>query len=315
MFYGLLEELLCESVASPDRITQAIDNHSKILITYRPITKGHEHATGTRLIGIFAYGQTKASNDCVRIYEYAGDTASFTPGWKTLRLDQFLTWKDTNQRYFEPPDKKFNPNGDKTMSIVYKIAKFDDDYSFNNSDSGPKTAEDVFLTDTEKKLQKQGKRIKNQFENPIYASDFKTREGTKDYKKGRDEYTEGPKTAENTGIGQKGGEETKSDWRQEIANKYQPLKDKIANAPKIELDDKNNPKPQKEEEPEWKRDITQQYDKLKDKIQNAQKIDLSQFDTDKQKYFKKKETLKEMAQKIEEPLKLITISEIIRIIS
>ena len=87
LFDGLLEQLLKEATASVDNIIDAIDNHKKIIVTYKPVTKGREHATGPRLIGVFAYGTTKASNPCIRVFEYAGDSASFVPNWKFLRID------------------------------------------------------------------------------------------------------------------------------------------------------------------------------------------------------------------------------------
>ena len=320
MFGLLLEEVLNESVASVDKITKAINDHTKVLVTYKPVTKGREHATGTRLIGIFAYGQTKASNDCVRVYEYAGDTATFVPGWKLLRLDQFLSWKPTGQTFNEPPDKKFNPDGDNTMSVVFKVAKFDDDVTTNDSSKGPKTAEDLFLTPTEKKLKKNRERLQNQFNNPITISDFKAKRGMEDYKGGKDEYSVGPKTADDV----KPQTEPKTpSYKDEVSQRFQGLRDKIKNAPKIDLTKFEKPKPgsdktkekelsdlrkklgdtsepikvsdlnnrlkqkttepEKEQTPSYKDEVSQRFQGLRDKLKNAPKIDLSQFDKDKKK--------------------------------
>lgn len=287
MFYGLLEQVLNESAATPDKITKAMDNHSKIIVTYTPVTKGREHATGARLIGIFAYGQTKSSNDCVRVYEYAGDTASFVPGWKLLRLDQFKSWKPTGQTFNEPPDSKFNPNGDETMSVVFKVTKFDDEApDTKDSEKGPKTSDELFLTPTERKLKQNRERLKNQFDNPITLSDFKAKKGMDDYKGGETEYTEGPKTADDV------QPKTEPSYKDEVSKMFEPLRNKLKNAPKIDL----NPKPkdtetekpvdepqEKEQTPSYKDEVAKQFQPLKDKIKNAPKIDLSQFDKFKKK--------------------------------
>lgn len=314
MFYGLLEEILKESVASVDEITAVMDDHAKILVTYKPVTQGREHATGTRLIGVFAYGQTKAGNDCIRVFEYAGDTATFVPGWKLLRLDQLLSWKRTGQFFNEPPDKKFNSEGDKSMSVVFKVTQFDDDeVATNDQDRGPKTSENLFLTDTEKKLKKQGERIKNQMNNPIYISDFKARKGAEDYKKGEEEYTEGPKTSENI-------ETEPSNYKDEVAKMFAPLKDKLKNAPKIDLSQAgkpNTPEPaqketEKEEEPDntpdYKKEVSQRFEKLRDKIKNAPKIDLSQFEKKK----KLNEEIKALRKKLGNTSKPMTLQELRR---
>ena len=190
MFNGLLEEILNESTVSMDDINKAIDNHDKLIVTYTPVTPDRKHAVGARLIGVFAYGQTKASNDCIRVFEYAGDTASFVPGWKLLRLDQIKSWKNTGQTFDEPP-AEFNPNGDRSMSIVFKVAKFGENNAPTiNTTSGPKT-NDVFITDTEKELKKRGMKLKAQFDNPIYLSDLKSKEGLEPYLNNKSEISTG----------------------------------------------------------------------------------------------------------------------------
>lgn len=312
MFNGLLEEVLNESVATQDKITKAMDNHSKIIVTYKPVTKGREHATGPRLIGIFAYGQTKSSNDCVRVYEYAGDTATFVPGWKLLRLDQFKSWKPTGQTFNEPPDTKFNPTGDDTMSVVFKVTKFGDGVDTKDGEKGPKTSEDLFLTDTEKKLRANRERLKNQFDNPLTISDFKAENGLKDYEGGKDEYTLGPKTSDDT------QPKSQPSYKDEVSNMLQPLRDKIKNAPKIDLDriNKNKQEEPKEEEPEqqeepetektptYKDEVSDMLKPLRDKIKNAQKIDLSQYEKEKE--------MRNLRRKLGDTTKPIKINELRR---
>lgn len=199
LFNGLLEEILRESTVSVDKIGDAIDNHQQIIITYKPVTKGREHATGPRLIGVFAYGITKASNPCIRIFEYAGDTATFVPHWKLLRVDSILSWKNTGRTFDElPPDRygTFNAEGDDTMAMVYKIAKFGDEKEMPQSSSinGPIT-NNLYKTDAEKKILKRGEQIKQQFDNPITLSDLQKKNGLKDYQDTPD-IESGPITAD-----------------------------------------------------------------------------------------------------------------------
>lgn len=303
MFNGLLEQVLNESAATPDKITKAMDDHSKIIVTYTPVTKGREHATGPRLIGIFAYGQTKSSNDCVRVYEYAGDTATFVPGWKLLRLDQFKSWKPTGQTFNEPPDTRFNPNGDETMSVVFKVTQFGNNVDTKDNEKGPKTSDDLFLTDTEKKLKANRERLKNQFENPITVSDFKAKKGMEDYSGGRNEYTSGPKTSDDV------QPKTEPSYKDEVSKMFEPLRNKLKNAPKIDLNQKPNtqekpveePKPEKNE-PSYKDEVADMFKPLKDKIKNAPKIDLSRYDKEKE--------LRNMRKKLGDTSKPIKINEL-----
>lgn len=199
LFNGLLEEILKESTVSVDKISDAIDNHQQILVTYKPVTKGREHATGPRLIGVFAYGITKASNPCIRVFEYAGDTATFIPNWKFLRIDSILSWKPTGRIIDElPPSRygEFNPDGDKTMAIVYKVAKFSDEKEIPQSSniSGPVT-NNFYRTDAEKGILKRRERIKQQFDNPLTLSDLEKKNGLKDFKDDVD-IESGPITAD-----------------------------------------------------------------------------------------------------------------------
>lgn len=198
LFDGLLEQLLKETTASVDNISDAIDNHKKIFVTYKPVTKGREHATGPRLIGVFAYGTTNASNPCIRVFEYAGDSATFVPSWKILRVDSILSWKDTGQTFDElPPSRygQYNNDGDNSMSMVYKVAKFGNENQPNTDfKSGAVTSQD-YQTDTEKKIRKRGEKIRQQFQNPITISDFKKQKGLEDYKD-EPKQTSGPITTD-----------------------------------------------------------------------------------------------------------------------
>lgn len=103
-----------------DNINKAIDNKIRIKIFYR----GDKNiAAGQRTIEVYAYGLSSAGNPVMRAFQLAGDTQTEMPDWKLFRVDRISRWVETNQR-FDQPRPKFNPNGDRSMSTVYKIAKF-----------------------------------------------------------------------------------------------------------------------------------------------------------------------------------------------
>lgn len=122
-----IRELLCEGAASVNDINDAIDQHRVVYIKYR--SDGTDLAAGPRHIGVVAYGATKGGNDCIRAFEYRGDSLSkVVPGYKLFRLDRITAWKPLGVTFVVPPDninEPFNPSGDKSMSVVYKVAKFD----------------------------------------------------------------------------------------------------------------------------------------------------------------------------------------------
>lgn len=165
--------LLTESVGV-DEVNNALDNHKRVIINYR--SKGEDKNTGARVIEVYAYGLTKAGNPCIRAFQPYGDTTSRVPSWKFFRLDRIIEWKPTEQTFDRPADfyyknlGNFNPNGDETMSVVYKVAKFGNDQipqvSVNDE---PKTKEDVYKTDSETRME----RLKQQVNNPIKLSDIK----------------------------------------------------------------------------------------------------------------------------------------------
>lgn len=119
----IYKKVLQEARASEGKIEQAIDRHNLVVIRYN--THGEHVAMANRLCGVFAYGTTKAGNPCIRVFEYEGDTTTFVPGWKLIRLDRILAWFPTKRTVSSPPNELFNPNGDNSMSMVYKVAKFE----------------------------------------------------------------------------------------------------------------------------------------------------------------------------------------------
>lgn len=130
--YGkdLLLNVLNED-ASPNQVKDAIKNRYKAEIYYYdPDTKGSDR----RIIEPVAYGLSKGKNPVVRAFQPMGDTRSESPEWKMFRLDRIRRWKPLKKNKFdEPPgpeyskelqDKKYNPDGDKGMSICYVNADF-----------------------------------------------------------------------------------------------------------------------------------------------------------------------------------------------
>lgn len=194
MLTELLQEiLLTESVSVAD-IDDAIDNHKRVIINYH--SKGEDVATGARVIEVYAYGTTKAGNPVIRAFQPYGDTTSKIPSWKFFRLDRISAWEKTNQIFNTPASEiykgigDFNPDGDLTMSTVYKIAKFgneENDMDDISLKTNPKLKDDLFKTPTERNME----RLRQQVINPIKLSDIKTKNGFKDYSKPNNET--GPK--------------------------------------------------------------------------------------------------------------------------
>ena len=183
-YMELLEKIfklitLTESVDAKD-VEDAIDNHNRVIINYH--SKGEDNNTGARVIEVYAYGLTKAGNPVIRAWQPYGDTTSRVPSWKFFRLDRISEWQPTKQVFTHPADfyykniGKFNPNDDKTMAIVYKIAKFgNEELTTTPKTTEPKTKEDVFKSSSEYKMERFGQHA----DNPITLSDIKTNDAFK----------------------------------------------------------------------------------------------------------------------------------------
>lgn len=125
--YSLLNELILE-VATRTEVERAIVNHDRVRVYY----EGDETETpGIRFIEPYVLGLSKAGNQILRAYQYAGVTDTEQPGWKTFLLDKIKDWDEVGEAPFRNPisDRvsgipKYNPNGDKSMTLVYKQAKF-----------------------------------------------------------------------------------------------------------------------------------------------------------------------------------------------
>lgn len=183
----ILKQVLIESV-SVNNVNDAIDKKYQVEIEYH--SNGEDEAIGPRIIEVYAYGLTKTGNPVIRAFQPYGDTTTSIPNWKFFRLDRITKWKPTN-RYFTQPASDyysnvgaFNPEGDKSMSVVYNIARFGDEPESKqdspiNAPSGPRQKQDlaystpkfndnVFKTDTERSMDK----LKKQVDNPIYAPGY-----------------------------------------------------------------------------------------------------------------------------------------------
>ena len=187
LFEQILNSVLTEDVEI-GKVNDAIDRTYEVKINY--LSDGDDSTSGERIIQPVAYGLTKAGNPVIRAFQPYGDTKTKTPAWKFFRLDRIQSWKPMYKRVFKnrPPEGfnaegQFNDNGDKSMSVVYNIAKFG---KIQNQQvatqpqpvkaSGPVMKKDIEKTNhisvkdnpEVKKLEK----LKKQLENPKYFSDI-----------------------------------------------------------------------------------------------------------------------------------------------
>ena len=234
LFENILNKILLTESVSVTEVEEAIDKHIRVIINYH--SKGEDKNTGARVIEVYAYGLTKAGNPCIRAFQPYGDTTSRVPSWKFFRLDRISAWKPTKQIFNRPADfyyqniGDFNPNGDETMSIVYKIAQFGEEEKNipQTPSSQPKTKQDVFKTDTEHSME----RLKQQLNNPITLSDIKTADAFKQFNRNTP-IISGPKTKQEVEepFSQKQQEIYKTDTEREMDK----LKQQLQNPKKIDL--------------------------------------------------------------------------------
>jgi hypothetical protein len=248
--------LLNESV-SEDEVNDALDNHKRVIINYH--TKGEDKNTGARVIEVYAYGLTKAGNPCIRCFQPYGDTTSRVPSWKFFRLDRITAWQPTEQRFSRPADfyyknlGDFNPNGDETMSVVYKVAKFGDETAESTPKTDePKSKEDVYKTDTEYRME----RLRQQLQNPIKLSDIKVNDAFKDLTTPKEKSSE-PKTKEDV-------------YKTDTERGMEKLRQQLQNPKKIDLSQFEK-KPQQKSKEEKQKDL----DKLRDVLKDKQQMSLS----------------------------------------
>lgn len=275
MFGNALKNLLAESKVSANKINLAIDRHKMVVVRYN--THGQNIATADRLVGVFAYGQTKRGNDVIRVFEYEGDTSTFIPGWKFLRVDRIISWRETRKTIDAPPQNtgvgEFNQNGDNSMSVVYKIAKFG-----GTSVPIPKPNEPAMSNGGKTPEQQEKERIEAQ----------KTKIGIAPFIQGRKENSNEPKMSGTvkTPYGDKPLMKTDTERRMEY------LRQQLNNPEKIDLS--NVGKKKKEDEPKQneptmpdtvktpygnkpltKTDTERRMEYLRQQLNNPEKIDLT----------------------------------------
>lgn len=121
-----LKELIVE-IASVDSVVDCIKKRQKCIIYYDGDEPG---GRGLREIEPVCLGRMKGTNNlALRAWDESG--ASHTayegdqplPGWRLFRLDKILSLKPTGET-FDDVRPNFNPNGDKSMSSVIIIVKF-----------------------------------------------------------------------------------------------------------------------------------------------------------------------------------------------
>ena len=253
IFGDIIDKLLLNEDVSISEVNDVIDRHKRVIINYH--TKGEDKNTGARVIEVYAYGLTKAGNPVIRCFQPYGDTTSRVPSWKFFRLDRISAWKETNQTFDRPADffykglGDFNPNGDDTMSVVYKIAKFGNENIVNTElhtpSKGPRmkasTDKDngTYKTDTERGME----RLRQQLQNPIKLSDIKTKNGFKNLDTPSSNDT-GPKLKEPT--------------------------------EKVKDNNNNNNIKSPSEQP-YKTDTERGMERLRQQLQNPRKIDLDKL--------------------------------------
>ena len=298
MLTELLQEILLTESVTINDIDDAIDNHKRVIINYH--SKGEDIATGARVIEVYAYGLTKAGNPVIRAFQPFGDTTSKVPSWKFFRLDRISAWEETNQRFNRPASDiyrglgDFNPDDDRTMSIVYKIATFGDDEEINNpiGKTNPKLKQELFKTDSEKNIE----RLKQQVINPIKLSDIKSKNGFKNISKPKKDT--GPKL-------KMPSEKEPELYRTDTERGMERLKQQLENPKKIDLNKIGKPH-QKQDNTEqelsdlrkrlgdtskritmqdlnnrlaqpYRTDTERGMERLKQQLENPKKIDLSKL--------------------------------------
>ena len=281
LFERLYKEIINESTLSVEDVERVIDNRNRIIINYH--SKGEDKNTGARVVEVVAYGLTKAGNPVIRCFQPYGDTTTKVPSWKFFRLDRISAWEETKQHFTKPADfyykniGAFNKNGDETMSVVYKIVKFDDtepSEEISQPNNQPKTHNDVFKTDTEKSID----RLKQQVSNPIKLSDIKKNDSFKqlDNPTVNNQPTNEPKSKED--VYKTPTERGMERLKQQLNNpKYvDSLRDKQVKEEPIDNEENDNKENQSEEEL-YKTPTERNMERLKNQLNNPQKIDLSKF--------------------------------------
>lgn len=179
LFEKIINDLLTEDVEI-GKINDAIARTYEVKINY---LSDNDKASGERIIQPVAYGLTKAGNPVIRAYQPFGDTQTSVPSWKMFLVSGIQSWKPMYKKTFKTPPEGFNPNDDKSMSVVYKIAKFwgSPEDKASKIETPIKNGGPVKKSDIEKPKQisvkdnpevKKLEKLRKQLDNPTYISDI-----------------------------------------------------------------------------------------------------------------------------------------------
>ena len=298
---NILKKLLKES-ASEKEVSDAIENHEQIIINYKSPRKQNDTANGERVIEVYAYGDTKAGNPVIRAFQPYGDTTTRVPSWKFFRLDGILSWQPTGKYFSHPASEdykglgEFNPNGDKTMLIVKQIAHFD------KEEPTQKPEEEIFKTDTEKRMDY----LRTQLENPrkIDLSQF-------------DKNKQPPQTLAQ--LSQK-MEQEPDVYKTDTEKRMDYLRKQLENPRKIDLNqfNKKEQSPQtlaqlsqkmKQEPDVYKTDTEKRMEYLKQQLENPRKINLNTSISDKETDKRIGNQIDKLEKELKEPQTLAQLSQ------
>ena len=128
--YNIVKNLLREGM-SDDVVMDSIDNKYYVRIKYDdglPTTQGNPK--GSRVIQPVALGTSKKGNKVLRAFQVNGNSRRGAPRWKFFRLDKITSWYPMKKKHFvSPPPSSYgvyNQNGDRSMNMVIRNARFDD---------------------------------------------------------------------------------------------------------------------------------------------------------------------------------------------
>lgn len=179
LFEQIISSVLNEDVGV-NKINDAINNTYEVKISYHSDT---DNASGQRIIQPVAYGLTKAGKPVIRAYQPFGDTQTSIPNWKLFLVSGIKFWKPLRKNKFSKPKEDFNPEGDKSMSVVFNIANFDETRVQKLSKqpkpikaSGPVKKQDITpkkdITVNDNPEVQKLKGLLKQLQNPKYISDL-----------------------------------------------------------------------------------------------------------------------------------------------
>ena len=126
--YNTLKELILEAI-DRSKVEDAIEKKRRIRIYY---AGENGDVSGYRNIEPYVFGLSKAGNPIIRAWQINGVTDSESPMWKTFRLDKITDWRPYPNYFFDTPRDRYGTssapeyreNGDDSMTIIYKQAKF-----------------------------------------------------------------------------------------------------------------------------------------------------------------------------------------------